>query len=221
MSEFNLHSKKRKINDIISDDFPYDNISSLHMKSKKAYEIYSPYIYSIGKEIHFSSPVEKITIEILTKTMSEIIDKFYKDHDEDEELTLTYIVDSQGGDVSAALKFVDYLDLTRQKYTHVKFVSVISGTAASAATTMSVVADKRYMTKNATGMIHELSGGIYGRYTQMISRTEHIKDTHKKIVNIYLPRCNVDKKKLNVLLRKDKWFNADQYLEYGFIDEIK
>ena len=86
---------------------------------------------------------------------------------------------------------------------------------------MSVIADKRYMTENAHAMVHELSSGNGGRYTQMISYSDFLKDLHESMINIYLPKCKKTREELEILMKNDTWYNAKQYLEHGFIDEIK
>ena len=188
---------------------------------EKKYEVYDPLIYTFGKEVHFSSGINKITIEILIKHISAIIEAFYTEYEaRGEELLITYIVDSPGGSVTSVLKFVDFLSMAKKNYPNIKFKSIISGLAASAGTTMACVADKRVMTKNAKSMIHDLSGGNVGTYTQMMSQNEFIKDLNDALVNIYSDHCNRTKEQLAELLKTNKWFNAQQYLEFGFVDEV-
>lgn len=190
-------------------------------KKRKVYEIYDPLIYVCDGVVHYSSPVNKITIEIVIKLISNTIEKFYKDHDSVDQFELTYVVDTPGGSVDAVLKFVDFIGLTKNKYPNVTFASVISGMVASAGTIMCVIADKRYMTKNAHAMIHELSAGNSGRYTQLVSHTDFLKEIHKCLVNIYIKNTQMSREKIELLLKNDTWYNAEQYLSEGFIHEIK
>lgn len=207
-SETNLHSKKRKTNEVENNDH-------------KNYQIYDPFIYTFGKEVHFSAGIDKLSIEILIKHISAIIHTYSKEYkSQNETLEITYIVDSNGGSVTAVLKFVDFVEMTRSKYPHIKFKSVISGLAASAGTIMACVADVRLMTNNATAMIHDLSGSNVGSYTQMMSQVDFIKHLNNSLVNIYAKKCKKTTEELTELLKTNKWFNAQQYLEYGFIDSI-
>lgn len=184
-------------------------------------ELTHPLIYSIGNEIHYSADVDKISIEVLIKEMSKLIDKFYKNRDTSEKFTLTYIVDTPGGSVNSVLKFVDFIRLAKIKYSGITFVSIMSGLVASAGTIMCVVADKRLMTSYAHAMIHELSSGNMGRYTQIVAYTEFLKELHNCLVNIYLSKINKSREELEELLKNDTWLNAEEYLKLGFIDEIK
>ena len=181
----------------------------------------NPLIYVSDGIVHFSAGIDKLSIEIVTREMSKLVEKFYKTHDETDECNVTYVVDTPGGHVNAILKFVDFIDLTKQKYPNVKFTSIISGMVASAGTIMCMVADKRCMTKHAHAMIHELSTGNSGRYTQLMAYTDFLKDLHDKLVDIYHKRTKISKERLEVLLKDDTWYNAVDYLKEGFIDEIK
>ena len=202
-------SKKRKIDD------------KQKYKEEEFYKFADILIYTIGNEVHYSTSVTKMSIEILIRQMSDIMEKFYKDHDETEELTITYIIDSGGGSVHSCLKFIDFLRLSKQKYSGLKFVSVISGFAASAASVMACVADERYMTKYSCAMIHELSSGTSGRYTQMDAYAKNLTDLHNMLVDIYLGHCKLDKKDLEQKMKSDKWYTSSEYVEDGFVDKIK
>lgn len=194
--------------------------------SKKRYVVQDLSIYTSGKEIRFTAGVNKMTIEKMIKEISNVIDKFkdkYSDWTEnDPKLSITYVVDSPGGSVTDVLKFVDFINLTRKKCPFVEFVSVITGLAASAATTMCIVADKKYMTENSQAMIHELSSGNMGKYTHMMSYSEFLTKLHDKLVKIYLDNgCKMEKDVLETILKNETWFNAEEYLQYGFVDAIK
>jgi ATP-dependent protease ClpP protease subunit len=193
----------------------------INKKQKKDSVIYDPLIYACDGVIHFSSPINKITIELVIKLISKTIEKFYKDNDSGEQFELTYVVDTPGGSVDSILKFVDFIGLTKSKHPNVTFTSVISGLVASAGTIMCVVADKRYMTKNAHAMIHELSSGKSGRYTQVVAHTDFLKEIHNCLINIYLKNIKISREKIEVLLKNDTWYNAEQYLAEGFIHGIK
>jgi ATP-dependent Clp protease protease subunit len=92
---------------------------------------------------------------------------------------------------------------------------------ASAGTIMCVIADEKYMTANAHAMIHELSSGNSGRYTQMVSYTKHLDQLENCLMSVYLTKTHVSKKKLIKLLKNDTWYTAAEYLKHGFIDGIK
>jgi ATP-dependent protease ClpP protease subunit len=92
---------------------------------------------------------------------------------------------------------------------------------ASAGTIMAIVADKRYITKHAYAMIHELHGGMIGKRTFVKSKATHMEKLHNDLVDIYMEKIKLDREKLEMLLSNETWFSAQEYLEMGFVDEIK
>lgn len=180
-------------------------------------------IYSVGNEIHFTAPVNDETIESVIKQMSQVIERITKKFcAEDEKITITYIIDSGGGDVYSVLKFVDFIRMAKIKHPELEFVSVITGHAASAGTIMGIVADKRKITKYGYAMIHELSGGVSGKYTNMISNMIQCTELHETLVNIYMDKIGNVTTRNNVeeLMNKETWFSAEKYMALGFVDEI-
>ena len=192
-------------------------------KKKKLFEMDDERIYSVGTQVHFTAEINQDTIETLikeiTKVVNENLPKFGSK--KEEKITIQYIVDSPGGSVTSVLKFVDFLRLVKERHPHIEFHSIITGLSASAGTIMCAVADKRFMTKHAFAMIHELSSGNMGSYTKLMSYTDFINKMHNALVDIYLDKCTQGKEALENLLQKESWFTASQYLELGFIDEIK
>ena len=92
---------------------------------------------------------------------------------------------------------------------------------ASAGTIMCIVADKRLITKHATAMIHELSSGRSGKFTHLMSYSKHLTDVHNILLNIYLEGSPNTKEELERILNTETWYNAQEYLDSGFVDEIK
>lgn len=176
-------------------------------------------LYNIGSEIHYSEPVTKLSIEKLIKLTHKVIHQ-EKTHNASKKFQITYVIDTNGGSVSAVYKFVDFITMVKKKYPEITFASIITGTVASAGTIMSVIMDKRLMTRNASAMIHELQSGHRGMYSHLHEYMNYLKTTHDKIVQTYLNKCNKTKEELEELLIKESWFDAEKYLEDGFIDEI-
>ena len=96
----------------------------------------------------------------------------------------------------------------------------IDGFAASAATLMSVVGKKRYMTKNSLMLIHQLSGADSGKYEELQDQMNNMSILMSMIVHIYLQETKINKNTLQDLLKKDLWLDAETCLKYGLVDEI-
>lgn len=124
-------------------------------------------------------------------------------------------IHSEGGSVHAAMSTVDAI---RGCKTPVH--SYIDGSAASAATMISCVADKRFITKHSMMLIHQLSSGVWGKYDDIKEEVTNLDLTMKNIMKVYKNHSTLSKKELKVLLSKDVWLTSETCLEYGLVDEI-
>jgi ATP-dependent protease ClpP protease subunit len=124
-------------------------------------------------------------------------------------------INSNGGSVFDAFAAVDYI-----RNTKAPTISVIDGCAASAATIMSVVADKRLINKHAYMLIHQLSSWCYGKYEELVDDMKNNDELMKRIKEIYRENAKIPEKKLKEILKRDLWLDAETCLEYGLVDEI-
>lgn len=124
-------------------------------------------------------------------------------------------INSHGGDLFAGLAAMDEI-----RKSQVPIISIIDGCAASAATLMSIAADKRLMNKHAYMLIHQLSSGMWGKYKEIKDEVENLDNMMKTIREVYLEYTKIPKKKLNEILDHDLWLDAETCLKYGLVDEI-
>ena len=69
-------------------------------------------------------------------------------------------------------------------------------------------------------LIHQLSGGVQGKYFEMKDENDNIELLMNMILDIYINTTKLDKNKLMELLHHDLWLNAETCLKYGLVDEI-
>lgn len=124
-------------------------------------------------------------------------------------------INSYGGSVFAGLSAVDYI-----KNSKIPVHTIIDGCAASAATLMSCVAERRYMHKNACMLVHQLSGMMWGKFQEMEDDFENSKMLMDKIKNIYKEHTKIPKREMDNLLKHDLWWESEKCLEYGLVDEL-
>ena len=98
--------------------------------------------------------------------------------------------------------------------------SYIDGSAASAATLISVVAKKRFIFPNSFMLIHQLSSAMWGNYEAMKDEMENLDLIMGKIKKIYKEHTNMSARQITEILKRDKWFEAEKCLELGLVDEI-
>ena len=125
-------------------------------------------------------------------------------------------INSYGGSVFAGLSAVDYIINSR-----VPVETIIEGCAASAATLMSVVGNKRYIHKNACMLVHQLSGHMWGKFQEMEDEQKNNKFFMKKMYDFYSKYTKkIKRTKLKEIMKHDLWWDATTAIRYGFVDKI-
>jgi ATP-dependent protease ClpP protease subunit len=124
-------------------------------------------------------------------------------------------ISSYGGTIFDAFTLIDVIKSCKSPV-----YSIIEGASASAATIISVVAEKRFITPSAYMLIHQLSSGFWGKMAEIEDDFANLKELMEKIKTIYKTYTKIPKKELNELLKHDLWLNADKCIKYGLVDEI-
>ena len=172
---------------------------------------------SSGNRIYFFSAVSRPKILKMNKMIFNLnYNLLPKSHFYDcSKPVIKLHINSYGGSVFAGLSAVDHI-INSELPVH----SIVDGCAASAATLMSIVADKRYIQKNACMLVHQLSGVMWGKYAAMKDDMENSKMLMKKIKSIYREHTKIPEDKMDDILKHDLWWDAEKCLEYGLVDEI-
>lgn len=124
-------------------------------------------------------------------------------------------INSLGGDLLSSFGVVDTI-----KNSRVPIVSIVSGTAASCATLISMVCHKRYITKNSFMLLHQLSGGCSGKYNEI--KDDFVNDTKfmELLYKLYEEHTTMKKKKIKEVLEHDLWWDADECIKNGLVDGV-
>ena len=104
--------------------------------------------------------------------------------------------------------------------TKVPIHTYVDGFAASAATFLSVVGSKRFMSRNSYMLIHQLSSQLWGKYSEIEDEKKNLDLMMETIKNVYREYTRVPMDKIDEILKHDLLWDAKQCLEYGLIDEI-
>ena len=132
-----------------------------------------------------------------------------------ESPPLRLFVNSYGGSVFAGFSIMDTI-----KNCKTPVHSYVDGSAASAATLISVVAKKRFIFPNSFMLIHQLSSSMWGNYESMKDEMENLDLIMSRIKKVYKEHTNMSARQITETLKKDKWFEAELCLELGLVDEI-
>ena len=131
------------------------------------------------------------------------------------EVPIKLYISSYGGSIFAGFSTVDTI-MSLGTPVH----SYIDGAAASAATLISVVADKRFIHRNSFMLIHQLSSMMWGKYEEFKDEMENLDLLMARIKEIYKEHCSIPKKELTEVLKHDLWLDSAKCVKYGLVDEI-
>lgn len=124
-------------------------------------------------------------------------------------------VNTPGGGIFAAFSTVDIMRNLRSKvYTY------IDGSVASAGTLIIGSGHKRFIGKHAHLLIHQLSTGVYGKFSDLEDEHYNCVNMMKVLKEFYKKNTKIPMKKLDEILQKDLWMNAQECMQYGIVDEI-
>ena len=129
--------------------------------------------------------------------------------------SIKLFINSGGGSIVSGIASMDTI-LRTQVPVH----TYVDGFSASAATFLTVVGEKRFMSRNSYMMIHQLSSNFWGTYSNFEDEKENLDLMMKTIKDIYKKYTKLPMKKLDEILKHDLMWDAQTCLEYGIIDEI-
>lgn len=124
-------------------------------------------------------------------------------------------MNSNGGLIHEAFAVVDTI-----KNLKVPVHTICKGYTASAATLITLAGTRRFITRNSYFLIHEISDEIAGNYTFMKHNFENSRTLMDHIIDYYVNHSNLNHEKVREYIKTEICWNAEQTLEYGFVDEI-
>jgi ATP-dependent protease ClpP protease subunit len=170
-----------------------------------------------ANHIYFYSEVNRDSIYELASLINEVEEenKALSFKLKIDDIPIYLHINSYGGCVFSAFNIIDVI-----QGCSIPIYSIIEGCAASAATLMSVVCDKKYIRKNAYMLIHQLSSGCWGKMCEIEDEVQNLTDFMDRIKKIYTENTSIPKKELTELLKHDLWLNSDKCLKYELAEEI-
>ncbi len=124
-------------------------------------------------------------------------------------------INSGGGSIVSGIASMDTI-LRCQ----VPIETYVDGFSASAATFLTVVGGKRYMSRNSYMLVHQLSSTFWGTYANFEDEKKNLDSMMKTIKDVYKKYTKLPMKNLNNILKHDLMWDAKTCLDYGMIDEI-
>jgi ATP-dependent Clp protease protease subunit len=137
---------------------------------------------------------------------------------EDPKKDIYLYVNSPGGSITAGMAIYDTMQFVPND-----IVTVGIGMAASMGQLLLTAGTKgkRYITPNARVLLHQPHGGFGGTASDIQTQAQLILDMKKRLAEITAAQTGKSVEQINADGDRDRWFNAQQALEYGFVDHIR
>ena len=124
-------------------------------------------------------------------------------------------INSDGGELHSALAAFDIIQKNK-----VPIHTIITGTACSAATIISLAGQKRKITQNSYMLIHNISSEFWGKMHEFEDEMKNMEMLTYNIKKIYKQNSHINQKRLDKILKKDLLMDANTCLRLNLVDDI-
>ena len=154
----------------------------------------------------------EINEELANRVISSLL---YLDSISNEDISL--YINSPGGLVTQGFAIIDTMNYIRSNVR-----TYCLGQAASmAAIILSCgTKGKRYILPNSEVMIHQPSGGAYGKSDDVLIRCNQLTKCKERLVNILTVTTKKNKREITKYLNNDYYMGATESIEFGIVDKI-
>jgi ATP-dependent protease ClpP protease subunit len=156
------------------------------------------------------------SLQDLIKTAQDNSKIMQKDCNLSDPVPIHLHLKSTGGSLLETFYILDLITSS-----DVPIYSYVDGYCASAASLISVVAKKRFMTKHSFVLLHQLSSQVTGhKFSEIEDEVQNLNTFMKAMKEVYLENTGLSSNELDELLNKDIWLDATECLKYKIVDEI-
>jgi ATP-dependent Clp protease protease subunit len=136
---------------------------------------------------------------------------------EESDEPINLFISSPGGHVESGDMVHDMI-----KFIKPRVRTIGSGWVASAGALIFVGADKkdRYCLPNTRFLLHQPSGGIGGKVSDMIIQAEQIKKMRERFDKLFADATGQTEERIRQDTMRDFWLNTDEALEYGLLGKV-
>ncbi len=136
---------------------------------------------------------------------------------EDPERDISLYINSPGGSVTAGLGIYDTM-----QYVSCDVSTICLGLAASMGQFLlsAGAPGKRYALPHSRILMHQPSGQMQGQATDIAIQAEQIIYMKRKLAERTAFHTGQTVERIEADSDRDRWFTADEALEYGFVDKV-
>ena len=189
-------------------------------------------IISIKNHVYFYDIVETTVTRALFSTMHEVAMNIIDTAIENNFpiIPIHLHINSTGGLVSDALAIVQGIEDIQEGRIHqvggipikIPVYTYIEGEADSAASLIACVGTKRFCSKHALSLIHDVRqiGGGIKKIDDIQTEAANLQMIKDKFYEIYMEHSKLTKEELQKICEKEDYSTPQQLMEYGLIDQI-
>ncbi len=136
---------------------------------------------------------------------------------DDPAKDITFYINSPGGSVTAGMAIYDTMQLVKPDVATygLGFVASMGQFLLSSGTP-----GKRYLLPNTRIVMHQPSAGISGAATDIAIQAEVFGKMKRRIAEITARQTGQSVERITTDADRDRWFDAEEALSYGFVDHI-
>jgi len=136
---------------------------------------------------------------------------------ENTEKDIMLYINSPGGSVTAGMAIYDTM-----QYVECDVSTIVMGLAASMGQFLlsAGTPGKRYALPHARIMMHQPSAGVGGTESDIAIQAQLFRRHKQEMAELIAEHTGQPLEKIITDSDRDRWFTADEALEYGFVDQV-
>jgi len=168
-----------------------------------------------NREISWNAEVDDALIDFSLMIMK------WNKHDKglpvEERLPIKIFINSDGGDLSAVLNFINVIQLSKTPV-----YTIGMGKAYSSGTLLLLAGNKgrRYIFQDTTALLHSGSTGAMGNTDKVLDNFQFTQRQEKRVKEYVVANTNITDKLYTKNYRKDWWLMSDEIISLGVADKI-
>ena len=170
----------------------------------------------MNNDIYFYSSITKKSILELTIIINKLTSKLMKmKYEFNIDPIIKLHINSEGGEVYAVSSILHTI-----QNNSIDIHTIIEGQACSAATLLSIVGKKRYITEHSYMLLHHISSTCWGKLNELEDELKNLNLITKNFKDLYRQHSKIKNRTFDTLFKKDLLIDANTCLNYGLVDEI-
>jgi ATP-dependent Clp protease protease subunit len=136
---------------------------------------------------------------------------------QDPDKDISIYINCPGGSIYSGLAIYDTMQFVKPK-----IQTICIGIAMSMGSLLLMAGEngKRFSLPNSRILIHQPSAGFEGQSTDIEIHAREILNIRRRIDEIYAHHTGQDIEQVHVDMERDRFFKADEAVEYGLIDRV-